>query len=237
MTDKNSKNAKIKVSNDGPYIISGGIPLSEKTIIADKEGTATEWCASKEYPDRNVFALCRCGQSGNKPFCDGSHLRVGFDGKEKESPRAYFETAISIDGPGLRLTDAEDLCASARFCHRGGGIWNLIEKTDMPENQKIVVEEAADCPSGRLIVWTKKSNQQIEPEFEYSIVLVNDPQAGVLGPIWVRGGVPVESSEGKIYEIRNRVTLCRCGKSQNKPFCDSSHFPEHKEWEKRLNEQ
>ncbi|HET8688843.1 MAG TPA: CDGSH iron-sulfur domain-containing protein [Methanosarcina sp.] len=39
----------------------------------------------------------------------------------------------------------------------------------------------------------------------------------------MRGGIPIESADGKQYEIRNRVTLCRCGKSRNKPFCDGSH--------------
>ena len=41
--------------------------------------------------------------------------------------------------------------------------------------------------------------------------------------MWVKGGLRIESSDGTNYEIRNRVTLCRCGKSKNKPFCDSSH--------------
>ncbi len=58
------------------------------------------------------------------------------------------------------------------------------------------------------------------------LALIEDPGIGVSGPIWVRGGVRIESAEGKIYEIRNRVTLCRCGKSKNKPFCDSAHWPD-----------
>jgi CDGSH-type Zn-finger protein len=45
----------------------------------------------------------------------------------------------------------------------------------------------------------------------------------------VRGEIPIQSADGKIYRIRNRVTLCRCGKSLNKPFCDSSHYPEQSE--------
>jgi len=54
--------------------------------------------------------------------------------------------------------------------------------------------------------------------------LVEDTQAEKMGPIWVRGGVPVESSKGETYEIRNRVTFCRCGRSSTKPFCDGSHL-------------
>jgi hypothetical protein len=76
------------------------------------------------------------------------------------------------------------------------------------------------------MVWGKKTKKTIEPEFEKSIGLIEDPAVGVSGPIWVRGGIPVESADGKTYKVRNRVTLCRCGKSSNKPFCDSSHYPE-----------
>jgi CDGSH-type Zn-finger protein len=59
--------------------------------------------------------------------------------------------------------------------------------------------------------------------FEPSIGVVEDPQIGVSGPLWVRGGIQVEAADGTPYEVRNRVTLCRCGASQNKPFCDGSH--------------
>ena len=59
-----------------------------------------------------------------------------------------------------------------------------------------------------------------------SISLVEDPQNKVSGPIALRGGILVESSDGTTYEVRNRQTLCRCGKSQNKPFCDGSHIDE-----------
>jgi CDGSH-type Zn-finger protein len=43
------------------------------------------------------------------------------------------------------------------------------------------------------------------------------------GPLWLRGGVQVIGADGFHYELRNRVTLCRCGASQNKPFCDGTH--------------
>ena len=46
---------------------------------------------------------------------------------------------------------------------------------------------------------------------------------GVSGPLFVRGGIKVLDSRGEPYEIRNRVTLCRCGRSSNKPLCDGSH--------------
>jgi CDGSH-type Zn-finger protein len=217
---------KIKVSKDGPYLVSGGIPLVKQMIVTDAEGISVEWRAGNEYSSLENCTLCRCGQSKNKPFCDGTHVKVDFDGTETATREPYLRRAKEMEGPVLKLTDAEELCASARFCHRAGGIWNLVPNSGRPEAKKIAIEEAGDCPSGRLVIWDKKTGKPVEPEFERSIGLIEDPQVGVSGPIWVRGGISVESAEGKIYEIRNRVTLCRCGKSSNKPFCDSSHYPE-----------
>jgi CDGSH-type Zn-finger protein len=55
-------------------------------------------------------------------------------------------------------------------------------------------------------------------------VVIEYPAKGEHGPLWVRGGIPVVSDDGKPYIVRNRFTLCRCGKSRNKPFCDGSHI-------------
>ena len=151
---------------------------------------------------------------------------MNFDGTEISDNEPYTQMAKVIDGPKLKLLDAEILCASARFCHRGGDIWQVIPKTDEPKWKKNAVENACDCPSGRLTVIDKETGKTVEPSLEKSIGLIKDPSIGVDGPLWVRGGIPIYSAAGNLYEVRNRVTLCRCGKSQNKPFCDSSHYPE-----------
>lgn len=213
----------IKVTENGPYHVMGSVPLAEQVIHVDADGECHGWEEGKKYPEKDGYKLCRCGKSVNKPFCTGMHAVTGFKGKETASRKSYAEQAQTYEGPELVLSDAEDLCSSARFCHRAGGTWNLTEQSADPEARKIAVEEACDCPSGRLVAHDKQGNA-IEPEFTPSIGPVKDPQAGKDGPLWVRGGIPVESVDGKPYEIRNRVTLCRCGKSANKPFCDGSHL-------------
>lgn len=223
---------RIKVSKDGPYLVSGGIPVMRETIIADSEGTALEYRFDTKFPLQEKCGLCRCGHSKNKPFCDGTHLKIGFVGTETAGKEEYLDKPKVIEGSVLTLTDVEDVCASARFCHRAGGIWNIIKDCDDPKIKQTIIEEACDCPSGRLVVYDKKTAKTVEPSFEKSIVAIEDPSVGVSGPLWVRGCIPVESADGKTYRVRNRVTLCRCGNSQNKPFCDSSHYPEehgHKE--------
>jgi len=225
---------KIKVSRNGPYIVTGKPRLIEQIITPNAEGDPYRWQVGKEYQLPEKCALCRCGQSSNKPFCDQTHLKLHFDGTETAGEEPYLKQVKIIDGSELRLTDVEDLCASARFCHRGGGIWTLVPKSDSVDAKQLVIQESYDCPSGRLVVYGKKSKKALEPKLEQSLGLIEDPQMGVSGPIWVRGGMPVESASGKMYTVRNRVTLCRCGKSSNKPFCDSSHYPEEHEHEGNL---
>ena len=226
--DKVYYEREIKVTKNGPYLVSGKLPISEQIIIVNKEGVPIEWRSDKNYPLQEKCGLCRCGKSKNKPFCDGTHVKVGFDGTEVASNEPYLKQAKTMLGPTLKLTDVADLCASARFCHRAGEIWNLIPKSDGSDAKRVAIEEAGDCPSGRLVVWDRKTGEAIEPKLEKSIGLIEDPQMKCSGPIWVRGGIPIRSANGKIYEVRNRVTLCRCGNSSIKPFCDSSHFPEHR---------
>ena len=227
---------KIKVTKNGSYLIYGEIPIQKMVILADSDGTATEWQLGTKYPSQKIYSLCRCGQSKNKPFCDGTHLKVNFDGTETAGEEAYFKKPKKIDGSTLKLTDTEELCASARFCHRAGGIWNLVPASGDSEKKRTAIEEACDCPSGRLVIFDKQARKTIEPNLAKSIGLIEDPEMGVSGPIWVRGAIPVESAYGKAYHVRNRVTLCRCGKSKNKPFCDSSHYPEAEDVEKVHNE-
>jgi hypothetical protein len=131
--------------------------------------------------------------------------------------------AQEIDGPVDVLTDAEPLCAFARFCDRNGTVWRRVSTAETDGEVAAFEQQVGQCPSGRLVAWDRGSRQPQEPALKASILLVEDPQQGVSGPIWARGGIEVVGADGAAYEIRNRVTLCRCGQSRNKPFCDGTH--------------
>jgi len=214
---------KIVVTKDGPYTVSGGVPIAIQIITPNREGFSWEWKEGKSFDGKSGYALCRCGHSKSKPFCDGSHTKVGFDGLETASRVPYAQQAETTDGPTLVLSDAQSLCAFARFCDAGGKIWSLMERTDEPEVRELVIREAMHCPSGRLVLHDKKTHDEIEDPLPPSIGVVEDPAMECSGPLWVRGGITVESHDGKRYEKRNRVTLCRCGASENKPFCNGAH--------------
>jgi CDGSH-type Zn-finger protein len=74
----------IKVLQNGPYLVQG-----DEVTVVDWNGTT--------YPvAKHPFALCRCGASTNKPFCDGTHSKVGFKAAEAA-------VAGSADRPAAKL--------------------------------------------------------------------------------------------------------------------------------------
>ena len=223
MSTQRTQGAKVQITKNGPYMVTGGLALRKQTIGTNSAGESVKWIEGQPYPAQATYALCRCGQSAKKPFCDGSHAKVGFDGTEAASREPYQKQAKVMQGPALSLTDVEQLCAFARFCDPNGQVWNLVDETDEPGARKNFVRQVGRCPSGRLAAWDNSTGMSLEPKYEASIGLIEDPANQCSGPVWLRGGVQVIGSDGFHYEVRNRVTLCRCGASQNKPFCDGTH--------------
>jgi len=214
---------RVTVTENGPYLITGDIPIAHQTIETDAEGGSEAWREGEAVAHRASYALCRCGASQTKPFCDGSHAKVGFDGTETASRESYLDQAKIQEGPTMALTDAESLCAFARFCDPNGQVWAQVERTDDAQVRETFIRQVNACPSGRLVAWDKSTRQAVETELPVSIGLVEDPEQQCSGPLWLRGGIPVFAADGFEYEVRNRVTLCRCGASNNKPFCDGTH--------------
>ncbi len=213
---------RIEVTEDGPYVVTGAVPIAKQIIEVDEDGESVAWVEGEELHRHAHYALCRCGASESKPFCDASHMVVGFDGTETATRESYEDQADVIEGPAVRLMDAVQLCADTGFCHTKR-IWSLARSAETAEDVDDVMHGAALCPSGRYTAIDKATGESSEPTIEPSIGLIEDPSKGVSGPIWVRGGIPIQSAEGIEYEVRNRAALCRCGASENKPFCDGSH--------------
>ena len=217
------KQVFVTVSKDGPYIMSGNARLAEQAIVANANGESLRWQEGKAYGAREKCALCRCGHSHNAPFCDGTHTKIGFDGTETAERTPYSAQATIFDGPIFALLDARHLCADGRFCDPNGKVWNQVAHTDDPEIREIFLRQVHHCPAGRLVAFDKEAGKTIEETLPVSIGLIEDPVEHCSGPIWLRGGIALTSADGYQYEIRNRMTVCRCGASKNKPFCDGSH--------------
>jgi CDGSH-type Zn-finger protein len=185
------------------------------------DGEPLEWDPVGEEtelePVRQKYSLCRCGHSDNKPFCDGTHHEIDFESNLTADRRPIAERRISIQGVGLVMTDDTTLCSETGFCGtRFTKVWQMIDHADDPEVKARLLRMVTNCPSGRLEV-ELDGGEVVEPEYTPSIAAVPD------GPLWVRGGIRIEAPDGFTYEVRNRVTLCRCGLSKNQPFCDGSH--------------
>ena len=205
----------INVIIDGPYEVRG-LPVAPGRIVKTTFGEPVEWEIDAPYASGQAVRLCRCGRSNTKPFCDDSHLD-GFDGTEVASRGPTAHRRQGLPGGGLTLTDDISLCSHAGFCKdEVTDAWERMDSIGDPEVRAKVEGIVARCPSGRLVL-LREDGAPAELDFEPGIVVEKD------GPYWVRGGVRIESADGQPWETRNRVTLCRCGRSANKPFCDGTH--------------
>lgn len=127
----------ITISPDGPVYFRGDLEVrdeNENVLLND-----TRW------------ALCRCGQSGNKPACDNSHTKANF-----EAPAAFDKSSLSEDNP--------------------------------------------DSTDSKLVLKALKN-----------------------GPLLVQGHFQMYSESTQPVSCSKNIALCRCGASENKPFCDGTH--------------
>jgi len=215
----------VVVSVDGPYLVTGPVPVDYQVIAQDADGESWTWKSGEQVATGRRFSLCRCGHSRNKPFCDDSHVAAGFDGTETASRATHAEQAHVYDGPTMSLADVRGLCVLARFCDGHGDAWGNVEGSSTDEARGIAAHETSHCPAGRLVTTDKSADGAVlEPDLEPGIGIIEDPAAGVSGGLWLRGGIRVTSEDGTAYPVRNRAVLCRCGASENKPFCDGAHM-------------
>lgn len=218
---------EIKILKDGPYVVSGNIDLSEKIIKPDTDESKNSryvWEDAGSIEHSETYTLCRCGESENQPFCDGSHKGIPFNGTETAARNLYRDRAELIEGKSIDLLD-DGRCAGARFCYRAkGDAWSLAVSGDNSgETVSEAIKSASECPAGRLTAVTKDGSC-IEPELGPAVEIIHDQEHDASGGIYVKGGIPIVSADGFEYETRNRVVLCKCGRSKDKPFCDGAHI-------------
>ena len=209
---------RITVRRDGPYIVRGGIPLIRKKQVMSEHGEPLDWQKECDLSTEQVYRLCRCGQSSNKPFCDGTHTKIDFDGIESADIGSIVERTAIYEGEQIVVQDDRSLCMHAGFCgNRVTNVWKMIKETKDAQVRAEVIAMVEKCPSGALSFAFETGGESVEPDLPKEIIVVPN------GPIWITGGIPVERSDWQPLETRNRVTLCRCGASARKPLCDGSH--------------
>jgi len=177
-------------------------------------------------PTSPEMALCRCGGSRNKPFCDGTHARRGFT--SERSPRHTPDGVKDFPGEAITVHFNKLQCAAAGECaaglpsvfHHGGLVriasgqpWVQPDRADA----KQIIDVIRRCPSGALRYTYEGETGPDHPE-PPGIRIRRD------GPYEVEGEIPLRTAFWCEDATRQIYTLCRCGASRNKPFCDGSHF-------------
>jgi CDGSH-type Zn-finger protein len=222
---------KIVARHNGPYRVYGNVPLVHKSQIVSEYGEPLAWKKDFDYhakpkEGKDYYSLCRCGKSGNKPFCDESH-EGGFDGTETADTHTTIERQ-AVDDSGVNLVVKKDdyLCMLSGFCaNRLTSLDDLVSDTAEPRVRAEIIAMIERCPSGAYTYAMSRDEADIEPDLPVQIAVTTEitAEGPIDGPLWVTGNIPVERSDGKPFETRNRVTLCNCGESSQKPLCDSTH--------------
>jgi CDGSH-type Zn-finger protein len=198
----------VRVTENGPYRVDGGIP------VRDAGGNVVEAPAT--------YFLCRCGRSSTKPFCDGTHAKVGFEGAERADHGPIAGREDVYRGSGITIHDDRSVCSHAGHCTDNlASVFKLeTEPWIDPDGAapETIARVIATCPSGALRHAAPGSDQLVEETREPQVSPAQD------GPYRLTGAIQVVSARGEPYELRARQTLCRCGGSRNKPFCDGTHW-------------
>jgi CDGSH-type Zn-finger protein len=190
---------------NGPYLVK-----SLETLTNSK-GDA--------LPTKDVIALCRCGCSTTKPFCSGMHKEVGLDSANLSD--GSLNRRVDYEGDGITIHDNRGICAHSGFCTDNlRAVWRLQQEPWIDPHGAGAEEIAAVvrmCPSGALshsIGGTELRDQERGPA-----IFVSQN-----GPYFVTGGIELVDGPWGEGASREHYTLCRCGGSKNKPFCDGTHW-------------
>jgi CDGSH-type Zn-finger protein len=202
---------KIACLPNGPYYLLASMVPSEVPGLRRANGEA---CSTV----RGV-ALCRCGGSKNKPFCDGTHGTNGFT--DRRIADGTLDRRESYVGKRITIHDNRGVCAHAGVCtERLASVFRMQQEPWIdPDGASAedIMETVRKCPSGALSYTVDEI--EYHGEVREALVTVTDD-----GPFAITGGIELVGVAFGEGASREHYTLCRCGASKNKPFCDGSHW-------------
>ncbi|MEZ5376361.1 MAG: CDGSH iron-sulfur domain-containing protein [Acidimicrobiales bacterium] len=216
MTTRNEPARTITATAGGPFVCGDELSIRTADYVWSEKGEPLTWQFGSPRQIESGTALCRCGESSDKPFCDGSHAEHEWDATSSPPAGSYAERALPKQGTKLTVTDDPSLCVHAGLCGtERATVWSLMSETNDTDTRATVIRMVEKCPSGRLV--NIVDGDVVEPALPAGVGVIPD------GPLWLTGNVTVRMDDGTELEVRNRVTLCRCGASASKPLCDGSH--------------
>jgi len=218
---------KIVITEDGPYLVQGNVPLVRKIQVVSEYGEPLTWRKGEVFETPESYELCRCGQSNFRPFCDVTHCIIEYDGTETAGTGPTSGRQQTCEGgTGIVVRRDYSLCSESGFCaNRRTDIEEMVPHTGEPETRAQVMAMIERCPSGSYVYTIQEGEPDVEPDLPQQIAVTTEitSDGPIAGPLWVTGNIPIERADGQPLEMRNRVTLCCCGLSDNKPLCDGKH--------------
>ncbi|HLP58264.1 MAG TPA: CDGSH iron-sulfur domain-containing protein [Candidatus Deferrimicrobium sp.] len=206
MSDNNrNKKPSIVFTRTTPYMVTG----LENFCNSRREKIVT----------KRVMILCRCGLAKNKPYCDNSHIAKGIDGEKQ--PDRVKDRVVDYRGKDITIHDNRGVCSVDQACvnllptvfKRNAKRWIDPDGASVGE----IIDVIEKCPSGALsytVGHIKCTDQDRPPGIK---VAKN-------GPLEITGGITLEDDMDSKPQSGEHYTLCRCGNSKNKPFCDGAHI-------------
>lgn len=204
MSDDTNKDVTIDILEDGPLIVKGLLSLKNSK--------------SENLEVSETLALCRCGKSANKPFCDGTHKKAGFSGNRENDKPLHNEREYA--GKAISVFDNRLICSHAAECVKNlPTVFRLGERPWVsPDNATLeeVISVVEKCPSGAL---SYSVNDKHQRDFKHSQGIIISKN----GPYNVTGSIEIKVEVDLQPPSKEHYALCRCGASKNKPYCDGSH--------------
>jgi CDGSH-type Zn-finger protein/truncated hemoglobin YjbI len=204
---------RVRVRENGPYLLTGGASMSN---FLGESTTAPP-----------IAALCRCGRSESKPWCDGTHATIGFN--DKKHADRVADRLDSYETRQFTLLDNRGICAHSGRCtdalptvFRAGAEPFVAPAGGRADD---ILRAIQACPSAALgaAIAERRSAELVDRIRPPAIEVSKD------GPYYVTGGVDLRDDAGNEpvragSASREHFALCRCGQSKNKPFCSGAHW-------------
>jgi CDGSH-type Zn-finger protein len=211
MKDDQKPKPQLVAAPNGPLIYITDFTRRQVQGLVGEDG--------RTYSHPHTVALCRCGASENKPLCDGSHGAIRFN--ERKETDGHLDKRKNYEAGRIIIHDNRGVCSHSRACVEG------LPKVFDPDRRPWIDPGAATveeiiatvnkCPSGALS-YSLDGIEHRDQDREPKVVVSHD------GPLCVQGGVELMINEPRAQEVSTEhCTLCRCGSSKNKPFCDGAH--------------
>jgi len=207
--------ASVQAERNGPYLVTN------VQRLIDHLGAVT-----RPAPQ---LALCRCGKSSLKPLCDGSHASSGFT--DAKDPKRVPDRRDTYDGQQLTIYDNRGICQHSGLCtDRLAAVFRTAAEPFVAASggrMDEIIRAVRDCPSGAMSYAIDGTEARGQVDWggtrAPAVEVTRDGPYRITGGIFLAGadGDPEPRAQGASLE---HYALCRCGQSQNKPFCSGMHW-------------